>query len=132
MISRGRLYEVPDLPALLAMRNGERVGLLAYHVEGDAGEIAMMDSLQPGLGIGTALLDAGLKSLRRLGCRRAWLITTNDNLAAMHFYRARGWTLVAIHRDAVTRARALKPEISLLGNDGIIICDELEFERILS
>lgn len=132
MVSRGRLHEVPDLPALLAVRNSERVGLLSYHVEGDAGEIVVLDSLQPGLGIGTALLDAGLKALRRLGCRRAWLITTNDNLAAIHFYRARGWTLVQIHRDAVTRARALKPEISLLGADGIMICDELEFERMLS
>jgi len=131
MVSRGRLHEVPDLPALIARFEGEPVGLLSYHIDGEDGEIALLNSLRSGLGIGTALLEAALTRLRALDCRRAWLITTNDNLSAMNFYHARGWTLAALHRDAVARSRALKPEISLLGQGGIMICDELEFERIL-
>jgi hypothetical protein len=39
---------------------------------------------------------------------------------------------IAIHRDAVMRARKLKPEIPLLGNDGIPIRDEIELELLLS
>ena len=132
MVSRGRLYEVPELPALIALRNGERVGLLSYQIDGDAGEIALLDSLLARRGVGTALLEACVERLRRLGCRRAWLISTNDNLTALNFYCARGWTLAAIHYDAVTRARALKPEISLLGLGGLMICDELEFELVLN
>jgi hypothetical protein len=37
-------------------------------------------------------------------------------------------SLVAIHRDAVTKARALKPEIPQFGVEGTPIRDEVEFE----
>jgi len=33
-----------------------------------------------------------------------------------------------VHRGAVAAARALKPEIPLIGDDGILIRDEIELE----
>jgi hypothetical protein len=57
-----------------------------------------------------------------------WLITTNDNHPAIRFYERRGMSVVAVHRDAVTKARGLKPEIPELGIDGTPIRDEIEFE----
>lgn len=39
-----------------------------------------------------------------------------------------GWELVALHRDAVTAWRALKPEIPDVGDYGLPIRHELEFE----
>jgi len=36
-----------------------------------------------------------------------------------------------VHRDAVAAARALKPEIPLIGDDGIPIRDEIELELTL-
>ena len=53
-------------------------------------------------------------------------MTTNDNLAALRFYQRRGLRLVAVHRDAVRVARALKPLIPRVGNYGIPVLDELE------
>lgn len=40
--------------------------------------------------------------------------------------------LVAVHRKAVDEARRLKPEIPLIGNDGIPIRDEIELEFTFS
>jgi ribosomal protein S18 acetylase RimI-like enzyme len=62
------------------------------------------------------------------GCRRLWLITTNDNLDALRFYQRRGFELVAVHRDFREVARRLKPSIPLEGNFGIPIRDEIELE----
>ena len=65
------------------------------------------------------------------GCRRLWLITTNDNLPALRFYQRRGFVLAALHRDAIAASRRLKPQIPLLGLDNIPIRDELELEMAL-
>ena len=64
----------------------------------------------------------------RAGCRRLWLITTNDNTPAINFYRHLGFSLVAIHEGAVNLSRRLKPEIPETGVGGVPIRDELEFE----
>ncbi|MEA4882743.1 MAG: hypothetical protein VB144_03595 [Clostridia bacterium] len=50
---------------------------------------------------------------------------------ALRFYHKAGFRLVAVHRDAVTLARRIKPEIPLIGEDEIPICDEVELEMIL-
>ncbi|MNV93512.1 hypothetical protein D3C71_1882140 [compost metagenome] len=60
-----------------------------------------------------------------------WLITSNDNTRAIRFYQKRGLDLKAVHRDAITEARKLKPSIPLIGMDGIPIRHELEFELTL-
>ena len=59
------------------------------------------------------------------------LTTTNDNLNALRFYQKRGLVLVTVHRNALTRSRQLKPQIPLIGNDGIPLRDEIELEMIL-
>ena len=74
------------------------------------------------------MLDAVREIAGDAGCRRLWLITTNDNLPALGFYQKRGWRLVALHRDALDESRRLKPEIPLLGIDGIPLRDEIELE----
>jgi RimJ/RimL family protein N-acetyltransferase len=67
----------------------------------------------------------------KAGCRRIWLITTNDNTAALRFYQKKGFSLVAVHRNAIERSRQLKPEIPETGNDGIPLRDEIELEIVL-
>ncbi|MFP3471139.1 GNAT family N-acetyltransferase, partial [Micrococcus sp. SIMBA_144] len=66
------------------------------------------------------------------GCSRITLITTNDNLAALKFYQKRGFVMTAIHRNAVEKARKIKPEIPLIGNDGIPIRDEIQLEKAVT
>jgi N-acetylglutamate synthase-like GNAT family acetyltransferase len=127
----GELRDASVLPAMVAERDGVPLGLLTYEVVGDAFEVMSIESWDEGSGVGTALLVAAFDAARATGCRRVWLITTNDNLRALRFYQRRGMRLVKVHRDAVAQARALKPSIPVVGHHGIGVTDELELELLL-
>ncbi|MBV9414559.1 MAG: GNAT family N-acetyltransferase [Solirubrobacterales bacterium] len=122
------VHDSSRLPALLAIQGDDVVGLATFRVAGCECELGSLDALRPGQGIGSTLLEGVANEARRRGCRRLWLITTNDNLNAIRFYQRRGLRLVAVHAGAVDDARRLKPSIPLVGEDGIPIRDELEFE----
>ncbi|HUR16463.1 MAG TPA: GNAT family N-acetyltransferase [Candidatus Limnocylindrales bacterium] len=129
MVSRGRLMDVAGHPGFVAEADGDWLGYATYDVAGEALEVTVLESLAPGRGVGSALLAACVGVAAERGVGRVWLVTTNDNLDALRFYQRRGWEMVAFHRDSITEARrTLKPEIPLLGNDGIPIRDELELE----
>lgn len=130
-ITRGQKYDADKLPGLVAVRDGSEVGLLTYHIDGDACEIITHNSMAGHGGIGSCLLDAVRNKARELGCKRLWLITTNDNTPAYRFYQRRGFDLVALHRNAVTESRKLKAEIPNAGFDGIPIRHEIEMEYAL-
>ncbi|CAA9578941.1 MAG: hypothetical protein AVDCRST_MAG19-3798 [uncultured Thermomicrobiales bacterium] len=132
MAVHGTVHRPAELPGFVAVREGEPLALLTYE-EADAGcEIVGLDSLRPGRGVGSALLGRAEATARRAGRRRLWLVTTNDHLTALRFYQKRGFVLVALDRDAVTRARRLKLEIPLVGDDGIPLRDELDLETTRS
>ena len=125
------VYHPAALPGFVAWAAGERIGLVTYHLDGDACEIVTLDSQRPGIGVGTALIGAVQRAAREAGCHRLWVITTNDNLDALRFYQKRGFVLVAVHRNAVERSRRSKPEIPLRGFYGIPLRDEIELEMPL-
>lgn len=130
--SRGRLLDARLLPGLWVGEEGRLVGYLLYHPEGDQWEVALLEALEQGRGVGSALLGAVEELARRCGCKRLWLVTTNDNIHALAFYQRRGFSLAALHRDAVTEARkTLKPSLPLVGEGGIPLRDELELEKRL-
>jgi DNA-3-methyladenine glycosylase I len=124
------VYYCKDLPGYLALQGQERVGLVTYTMAGSDCEIVSLDSLQPGKGIGTALIDSVREAAIEAGCKRLWLVTTNDNMNALRFYQKRGFMLVKINRGAIDFARRLKP-IPLIGDDGVPLRDEIELEMIL-
>lgn len=130
-VSRGNAFPISELPGFAARQNGVVVGLVSYRPEGALCELAVLNSLKPGAGIGTRLIELTKHAARAHGCKRLWLITTNDNTHAIRFYQRRGFVLAAVHRDAIATSRAIKPEIPLLGNDDIAIRDEIEFELML-
>ena len=78
-----------------------------------------------GRGAESLLLDAAATLARRAGWRRLWLVTTNDNTAALRFYQRTGRDLVAFHRNVLAGSRALKRSISQMGLDSIPIRHEL-------
>jgi GNAT superfamily N-acetyltransferase len=125
------LFHPLNLPGFVAIYEGEKVGLITYLIEEDSCQIITINSTRPFTGIGVALIEAVHETARQHGCKRLWLITTNDNLYALHFYQKRGFVLVALHRNALEIARKLKPEIPLIGNDEIPLRDEIELEMIL-
>jgi ribosomal protein S18 acetylase RimI-like enzyme len=129
--AHGQLYQADALPALVAERGGERVGLLTYRPEETQYEVVSLDSLCENQGTGTALLTGAADVARAAGARRLWLITTNDNLRALRFYQKRGMVLVAVHRNALDVSRRLKPSIPMTGADGIPLRDEIELELLL-
>lgn len=126
IVSRGRLHRADQLPAFVAELGAQLVGLATYEVVADQAELVSLDALPSGQGIGSALLAAVAESARRARCRRLWLVTTNDNLDALRFYQRRGLRLAALHPEAISESRRLKPEIGSVGNYGIELTDELE------
>ena len=133
IVTRGRIHQAAELPGFAAMQRDtqpeEPIGLVTYHVESEHCEIVSLDSFLPGLEIGSALLDATVQAGFAAGCRRIWLITTNYNMAALRFYQRRGFRLSALYPGAIAVSRKLKPQISLIGMDGIPIRDEIELEK---
>ena len=125
------MHRADELPGFKAVLDGKPAGLVTYRIDGDACEIVTMNSLVERMGIGSALIDAVKEIAAATDCKRLWLITTNDNTAALRFYQKYGFSLVAVHRNAVEQDRLLKPEIPLTGNDGIPIRDEIELEMVL-
>jgi len=131
VVAHDEIYRPAELPGFAAMFEDEIAGLLTFHIQGKACEIVTLDSWREGLGVGSALIEAATQAARRVGCRRLWLITTNDNTHALRFYQKRGFVIAAIHVNALEKARRLKPEIPLIGEDGIPLRDEIELEMIL-
>lgn len=129
MVSRGVLFRPAEHAGFLAVTaDDECVGLITYHLQGNICEITLLNSLREGTGIGNALIEAVKQTVKQAGGQRLWLITTNDNLHALRFYQKRGFVLVALYPNALAESRKLKPEIPLIGNDGIPLRDEIELE----
>ena len=136
IVAHGTVHRPHELPGFVAVlrtqgAGGDKVGLLTYEIRAAECEIVTLDSIRPGVGVGSALVQAVNTAARRAGCRRLWLVTTNDNLHALGFYQRRGFAIVAVHRDAVEQARRIKPQIPRVGQRGIPIRDELELEMIV-
>lgn len=131
IVVHDEVIDASELPGYLAEVGTEVVGLITYRVAADRAEVISLDSLQPGMGIGTALLAQVETKTAAWGCREVWLVTTNDNLEALRFYQRRGYRLIGVDRGAVDRARAIKPTIPWRGAHGIPIRDELLLAKAL-
>jgi GNAT superfamily N-acetyltransferase len=131
IVSRGKVFYPENLPGFIAWQRDRRVGLVTYRIQDDELEIVTLNSIVEGVGIGSALMGAVRALAVSANCRRIWLATTNDNIRALRFYQRIGFVLVAVHRNAVEQSRRLKPEIPLIGANGIPLRDEIELEMIL-
>lgn len=125
-------YRPWELEGFAAESGGCPVGLITLNFRGTSCEVVTLDSLQEGRGVGGALLDAAKAQAGRRGCKRLWLVTTNDNLHALRFYQRYGLRLTALRPGAVEESRRIKPSIPRVGENGIPLRDELELEMILT
>lgn len=128
VVSRGRLHRPADLPGFVALIAGDPHGLATYEIREGECELVTLNSLAPRLGLGRRLVDAVREAAAAAGCRRLWLVTSNDNTEALAFYQRIGFHLAALHRGALAESRALKPAIPETGRLGIPIRDEIELE----
>jgi ribosomal protein S18 acetylase RimI-like enzyme len=128
MALHGEVIDMTALPALLA---GDTQGFVVYRVHGAAAEIVALDAVEPGVGVGTALVVALTGILELMGVQEVWATTTNDNLDALRFYQRRGFRIEGVRRDAVAEVRHLKPSIPVIGAFDIPVCDEIDLRAPL-
>lgn len=126
--SKGKVTDALQLPGFAAVRDETPVGLLTYRIDGDECEIVTHNSMAGSGGIGSCLLAAVRNEARERGCKRLWLMTTNDNTPALRFYQKRDFEIVRVDLDVMNEARRLKPDIPDLGLDDIPIRHEIELE----
>ena len=128
--SLGRRHDADALPGFVAEISGRFVGLITLQLDPGAWqcEVITLSSRAMNRGVGAALLAEAERSARAQGCRRIFLTTTNDNTNAIRFYQRRGWRMARLHAGIVDAVRMRKPELPLIGFDGIQIHDEIEFE----
>jgi ribosomal protein S18 acetylase RimI-like enzyme len=128
VVSKGKKYYPKDMDGFIAYIDMQKAGLLMFRDEGDAIEIVSLDSLKEKQGVGTALIRAMTDYAKRNKKRRIWLMTTNNNVAAMRFYKQRGFIKVREYKNAVAESRKIKPSIPFVDENGTPITDEVEFE----
>ena len=132
IVSRGRKIYPAEIDAFYAETDsGEKVGLVTYEIIGDQCEIVTLDAFRKFSGIGSSLLTKVASEAKLRNCKRVWLITLNDNLDAIRFYQKRGMTIATVHINALEESRKIKPVIAKIGQYGIPLRDEIEFEMIL-
>ena len=119
------------LPALIAEFEGQKIGLATLIFAQNHVEVITINAFRQGVGVGTALLARTDEEALRRGLNEVRLFTTNDKLDALGFYQKRGYRIWEIHRDTMTRARKLKPEIPVRAENGILIADEIEMRKTL-
>jgi ribosomal protein S18 acetylase RimI-like enzyme len=133
---RGELVDVLDGDGCVAELEDRPVGLITWTVppgrsEAEVRAVAVTDGTR-GRGIGRALFAAAEEALRSAGVQRAWLVTTNDNLAALALYQKAGWRLHEVRHGAIDELRrTIKPSIPATGQGGIPLRDELELTKEL-
>ncbi|MCL2497507.1 MAG: GNAT family N-acetyltransferase [Symbiobacteriaceae bacterium] len=124
-------HEGSVLPGFIVYLDDLIVGLLTYHISGDACELVTINSTLTDRGIGSKLLRSLEDEVAQEGCKRIWAITTNANLRALRFYQKRGYELKAIYVDSIIALRLKKPNLPLIGEEGIFLRSEIEVEKKL-
>ena len=131
MVVHGESIDLGTADGFYACDGDEIIGLITWKQFGKEIEILSLDSLLEAHGIGTALLNEVIREAKEIGVEKIRLITTNDNLPALRFYQKRGFDMVHIYRNALEQARKIKPEIPLIGMDGIPLKHDIELNFML-
>jgi ribosomal protein S18 acetylase RimI-like enzyme len=129
VVSRDEVHDPHKLPGFIAAEGAERVGLATYHIKGELCEVVTIDSLCQYMGVGTMLLEKIERVARLNGCKKMWLITTNDNIDAQRFFQRRGFTISNVRLGGMTKIRLLKPNVPKTGYYDIPVRDEIEMEK---
>ena len=124
----GRLWDSRTMPGFAAIGGDEILGYLLYEFHGGVCEIMVLESVAQRIGIATSLIEQVVQTAKSVGVSRIIVQTSNDNIHAFRFYQRRGFTIREVRLGALDAARDLKPSIPLIGEDGIPLCDEIEFE----
>lgn len=131
MALRGELVDMTVLDGFVVFDFDKIIGLITYRILDKECEIMSLDSLVENRGIGTDLLNRVIELAKERECEKIKLITTNDNINALKYYQRRGFDMVRFYHNALDISRQLKPSIPLVGEYGIPLKHEIEFEMKL-
>ena len=104
------------------------MGYLLFEFHDGECEIMVLESIAQNIGVATSLIEQVKKTAKPNGVSKVIVQTSNDNTHAFRFYQRRGFTIREFRLGAMDAARQLKPSIPLIGEDGIPLRDEIEFE----
>jgi len=125
------LYNLRDLPCIIALSDNRVIGYCYYRILNGECEIMAIESMQKNSGVGSALIKRVNELASAEKCTRVYLQTTNDNTNALRFYQRRGFNMCEIRFNELEYARKLKPVIPLVGEDDIPLLHEIELEMVL-
>lgn len=128
IVSRGKIHKPEELEGFIGEIGDKKKGVITFKIIDEEMEIVSLDSFLKKKGIGTKLVEKTINLAKRKKLKRIWLVTTNDNVDALRFWQERGFTIKAVHPNAISVSRKLKPGIPHIGNYGIPIKDEIELE----
>jgi N-acetylglutamate synthase and related acetyltransferases len=128
MVIRGTIIDMTKVDGIVALENGDIIGLLTYTIHENICEITSLDSILERNGIGTTLINKLLSIAKEANCNIVKVVTTNDNINAILFYQKRGFDMVRLYHNAIDISRKMKPSIPLIGDNGIPLKHEIEFE----
>lgn len=132
MVISSGVYQCDSLPGYACLSDEHLIiGLVTYVDREGEREIISLDSIIEKKGIGSNLMELVETEASQLNIAKITLITSNDNIDALKFYQKRGYRMTAILKDAIDKARVIKPEIPLVGFHGIPIKDEILLEKVL-
>ncbi len=128
MVIHGEIIDMTKADGIVAYDDSQIVGLITYRFIDNLCEILSLNSLISKQGIGTKLLERVIEIAKNNNCGKISLTTTNDNISAIRFYQKRGFRIVKINFNSIEEARKLKPSIPLIGDNGIPLKHEIDFE----
>lgn len=131
IVTKGRVINASKSMGFIASIGKKKVGVITYQIENGNCEIITLNSFIPKKSIGSRLIEEVKRIAKRKECQSVWVITTNDNVEALEFYRKQGFTVRNIYKNALEESRKLKPEIPKVGIGGIPLTDEIELQIIL-
>lgn len=132
MVIRGGIVDMTEVDGIAVLENKKIIALLTFVVNGNVCEIISLDSLAERKGIGTSMIEKIIAFARQKHCKKVIVVTTNDNMNAIRFYQKRGFDMVKLYHNALDASRRLKPQIPLIGENGIPLRHEIEFEYTLT
>lgn len=127
MLICGEIIDMTKVDGFVIFNEVVIIGLITYLVKDRVVVTTSLDSLISIRCICTILLNIIIKMSKQNDYKRIELITTDDNINAIRFCQKLGFGLIGINCGAIGREREKKPQIPIIGENGIPSRHEIEF-----
>lgn len=131
IVIRGERIFSTEMTGFIAEIAHEKIGLILLRYDSALCEIMSLTTASKKPGVGTQLIEYAAENTKTNGILQMMVVTTNDNITALHIYQQLGFEIREWRKGAVEKSREIKPKTPLIGNYHIPIRDEIELEMTL-